>query len=130
MSINRPMSKFLLLSSLVCLSFSSHAGPVDTDAALALIKNTKPILIDVRTAPEFAQGSLPNAVQIEYQKTAEIMALVPDKNSPIILYCRSGNRSSQAQDALQKMGYTKVINAGGFNQLKNIWPVKNASRTR
>ena len=40
--------------------------------------------------------------------------MAPDKDTPVVLYCRSGRRSSIAQERLLEMGYRQVINAGGY----------------
>lgn len=39
-----------------------------------------------------------------------------------MLYCRSGRRASEAQDVLEKLGYTQVINAGGYDELATALP--------
>lgn len=74
-------------------------------------------LIDVREDSEWQAGRVPGAIHIsrgvlEFQ----IDAMVPQKDSKIVLYCRSGSRSALAADTLQKLGYTKVYSlAGGFS---------------
>ena len=74
-------------------------------------------LIDVREDGEWQAGRVPGAIHIsrgvlEFQ----IDAKVPQKDSKIVLYCRSGSRSALAADTLQKMGYTRVYSlAGGFS---------------
>lgn len=75
--------------------------------------------IDVRTEQEFAQGHLAGAVNIPHTHIAnQISQLTTDKHTPIYLYCRSGNRSGQAQKTLQAMGYTHVYNKGAYSVLK------------
>ena len=74
-------------------------------------------LIDVREDSEWQAGRVPGAIHIsrgvlEFQ----IEAKVPQKDSKVVLYCRSGARSALAADSLQKLGYTKVYSlAGGFS---------------
>lgn len=71
-------------------------------------------LIDVRTKAEYDEGHVPGALLIPLnQIEQEIEKTAADKDAKIILYCRSGNRSGQAQAALERMGYTNVSNAGG-----------------
>jgi rhodanese-related sulfurtransferase len=41
-------------------------------------------------------------------------SLLPDKSAPVILYCASGKRATKAQQVLIRLGYTNVLNAGGF----------------
>jgi phage shock protein E len=78
------------------------------------------LLIDVRTAEEFGAGHLLGAVNIPYDSIGEKIAnVLPDKSAPIILYCRSGRRSAIALKTLQSLGYKSVINAGGYEALKN-----------
>lgn len=104
----------------LCLSAAVGAAEVDQSAALDALQNGDALLIDVRTDEEVAAGALPDAEHVEYQQLgAKISALQPDKNAPIVLYCKTGRRSGIAQDALIKLGYRNVINAGGFEQLKS-----------
>ena len=73
------------------------------------------VLIDNRTAEEFAAGHLPGAHNLPYDDIAQtIAAVAPDKNAAIKLYCRSGRRSGIAKETLGKMGYAKVENLGGM----------------
>jgi phage shock protein E len=77
------------------------------------------VWIDVRTPEEYAAGHLEGATNIPYDQIAErIAALVPDKNTEIHLYCRSGRRSGLALQALRDLGYTKVINEGAYEKLR------------
>ena len=70
-------------------------------------------------AEEFAGGALPGALNITHLQIAEqITSVAPDKNAPVILYCRSGNRSGIAQETLEQLGYTQVINAGALISLQ------------
>ncbi|HEY0073005.1 MAG TPA: rhodanese-like domain-containing protein [Abditibacteriaceae bacterium] len=76
------------------------------------------VLIDVRENDEFREGHLPGARGIgrgilEYHIADE----VPDSETEIVLYCRGGNRSALAADALQTMGYTNVWSLrGGYRE--------------
>lgn len=112
---------YRLLPILMLLTVTATAGTIDQPAALAALQQPDSILIDVRTAPEYAEGALPDATRIETQHLAErIASVAPDKQTPVILYCRTGRRSSAAQDLLQGMGYSNVINAGGYDELKSV----------
>lgn len=113
------MRYFLLYLSLVLSPLVAHAGDIDSAAALRALAQPGAVLIDVRTAEEFATGALPGAKLIPHGDiAARITEVAPDKNTPVILYCRSGRRSGIAQDTLQRLGYTQVINAGGYDQFK------------
>jgi phage shock protein E len=76
-----------------------------------------PIWIDVRTADEYSSGHVSEAVNIPYTEIAEgISALTGDKDASIYVYCRSGRRSGIAKETLEGLGYTQVVNIGGFDQ--------------
>ncbi len=110
-----------LVLTLAFLSLPTFAAPIDDDAALKALQHPDAVLIDVRSAEEFAAGSLPGATRIGHEEIAEqITTLAPDKDTPIVLYCRSGRRSSIAQDALQALGYRNVSNAGGYENFRLV----------
>lgn len=71
------------------------------------------VLIDVRTPGEFASGHIDNAINISVDTLASQLSQIPT-DRPIILYCRSGNRSSQAARILRQAGYTQVYDLGGI----------------
>jgi len=77
------------------------------------------LVVDVRTAEEFAGGHLEGALNIPFDKIAERVAeLGSSKDRAIMLYCRSGRRSGIAQDTLKGLGFTNVLNGGGYEELK------------
>jgi len=88
--------------------------------ALAAIQDGSHVLIDVRSGAEFAAGHLADARLIPHFRIAEeIGSVAPDKDTPIVLYCRSGRRSEIARQTLLDLGYTQVVDAGGYEQLKS-----------
>lgn len=114
---------YRLFLVLMVSAASAIAGDIDQPAALAALQRPGSILIDVRTAKEHADGALPGSTRIEPQNLAERIAdVAPDKHAPVIVYCRTGRRSSAAQDLLQQLGYSQVINAGGYEDLKQAVP--------
>ena len=70
-------------------------------------------LVDVRTAEEFDGGYIPGAINISLQELQQKMNRIP-KDKPVILYCRSGNRSAFAANILMQAGYTEVYDLGGI----------------
>jgi sulfur-carrier protein adenylyltransferase/sulfurtransferase len=71
-------------------------------------------LIDVREQVEWDAGHIPGAVFIPLgQLDREIAAAVPDKDTEIIMQCRSGARSGRGTNLLQQLGYTNVVNMAG-----------------
>ena len=73
------------------------------------------VLIDARTDEEFDAGHIEGAIVIpEYEITERAEAEIPDKDTLILVYCRSGRRSKIASDALVALGYTNVKEFGGI----------------
>lgn len=74
-------------------------------------------LIDVREPTEFAAGSVAGAVNIPLNELPRRLGEL-DQRRPVVLLCRSGNRSRQAAAHLVAAGFTDVINlAGGILSL-------------
>jgi rhodanese-related sulfurtransferase len=74
------------------------------------------IILDVRTAGEFADGHIENALNIANESIgSEKPSGLPELDAKILVYCRSGNRSAQAAKKLIAMGYTQVYDFGGLN---------------
>lgn len=77
------------------------------------------IILDVRTAEEFASGKIPGALLLpDYLVCDRAEKLLPNKDAEILVYCRSGMRSREAAYELASMGYTNVYDFGGIN----AWP--------
>jgi rhodanese-related sulfurtransferase len=78
-------------------------------------------LVDVREDNEWEAGRAAGAIHLgKGIIERDIEAIVPDKNTELILYCGGGYRSALAADALQQMGYTNVFSmAGGWKAWKN-----------
>lgn len=71
----------------------------------------QPILVDVRSAAEYASGHVEHAIHLPLDRLVQdASALLPDKSAPLVLYCVSGARSAVALQCLQQMGYTQVSN--------------------
>ena len=81
---------------------------------LAALQNSGAIVIDVREPDETAKGIIPGAEivprgMLEFR----VARLADDPDQPIVLYCRSGNRSALAALSLQNMGYRQVYSLDG-----------------
>ena len=91
--------------------FGSMAG-VDKDLP------TGAVLIDVRNPGEYAMGYIEGAISLPLDRIGQtVESRVPDKNTPIIVYCVSGARSAAARSGLIKLGYVNVSNGGGIGSL-------------
>lgn len=89
-------------------------NPAETSPALA--DNT--LIIDVRNPEEFAVSHVQSATLLPVGDIAAgKMPNVP-KDTPMAVYCRSGNRSSQATQLLKQASYTNVRDLGGLDDLK------------
>ena len=87
----------------------------DVEGYRKMLENgEKPLLIDVREESEFAAGHAAGAMHLgKGIIERDIEVKVPDKSTPMVLYCGGGYRSALAADALQQMGYTAVISLDG-----------------
>ncbi len=70
-----------------------------------------PLLLDVRTAEEFAVSHLPTAHHAPDVNTVSQMALAP--HQPVVAYCSVGYRSARLVAQLQAQGFTQVYNLEG-----------------
>ena len=84
------------------------------------VTESREFLIDVRSQKEWDdEGHLENAILIPHNEIVDRIAEVTeDKSSKLVLYCRSGGRAGRAKAALEKLGFTNVENAGGYQDLK------------
>jgi rhodanese-related sulfurtransferase len=89
-----------------------YADPAEL-TALIEIGSPEHILIDVRTPAEYGGGFIPTAVNIPVDNIAADPPDVP-KDRLVVVYCRSGNRSSRAAGILRDLGYTRVVDFGGI----------------
>lgn len=74
------------------------------------------VIVDVRSPEEFAGGSYPGAKNIPVQVIGSRLSEIP-KDKPVVVFCRSGARSSAAAATLKQAGYTDVTNAGGLSDM-------------
>lgn len=74
-------------------------------------------LIDVRTPEEYVSSHADKAVNIPSDDILAGNFSMIDKNKPIYLYCRSGNRASQVKEFLESKGYKNITNLGGLVEL-------------
>jgi adenylyltransferase/sulfurtransferase len=78
------------------------------------------IFVDVREPDEWDEGHVPGAVYTGRGRLEQrIEGLVPDKSTPLLVYCSAGSRSAFAAKVLEELGYLNVVNvAGGFSEWK------------
>lgn len=133
----------ILIFGLTACAFSNNKGnssannQAKVEESSPSYKNIKPeeakkllesdreiILLDVRTPSEYAEKHIPASTLIPLdQIEKEAPRKISNKDTQIIVYCRSGSRSVAAAKALVNMGYTNVNNLGGINS----WPYDTES---
>ncbi len=88
------------------------------------------VLLDVRSAKEFEQGHLENAVNIEYTDILTgIAELYPDKSTCFVTYCSSAKRSAQAVRTLLLLGYENAYNFGSMANWNAVPTINFADNT-
>ena len=78
------------------------------------------IILDVREQDEYDEKHIPGAILFPVGMIDEETAagVIPEKDTMVLVYCRSGNRSKTAASKLAELGYTQVYEFGGIND----WP--------
>ena len=90
---------------------------ISQEEANNMMDTQEVIVLDVREQSEFDAGHIPEAVLLPVGTITEATAaaVIPEKDSVVLVYCRSGNRSKTASQALVDLGYTNVFEFGGIN---------------
>ncbi len=98
---------------------------ITQEEAKEMMDTQEVIVLDVREQNEYDSGHIPGAVLLPVgtidKDTAA--AVIPEKDSTVLVYCRSGNRSKTASSALAELGYTNIYEFGGIN----TWPYETES---
>lgn len=109
---------FMLLFSLFGCSSKEGYQKITADDAVKKIDEGA-YLIDVREPDEYADSHIVGSTNIPLGDIEQqIKNIIDEKQSSIIVYCRSGSRSKQASNALISMGYSNVYDLGGIQS----WP--------
>jgi phage shock protein E len=78
-------------------------------------------IIDVREPFEFAEEHIPGAVNIPLNSIPAHAEEIRNFHAPVVLYCRSGNRSGMALRMLSAQGITELHNGGGLDDMKALF---------
>ncbi len=122
------MKRIFALLFALCLLVLAGCGQ-QTDAAYRQISQEEAkemmdagdaVVLDVREQSEYDEGHIPGAVLLPVGSIDgdTAAAVIPEKSTTVLVYCRSGNRSKTAAAALAELGYTDVCEFGGIN----TWP--------
>ncbi len=90
---------------------------METSQLHDLIKAETATIVDVRSPEEFREGHVPGAVNIPLDTIAEQRDRLKAMSKPIILCCRSGNRSNQAYQKLKARGCTDIVDGGAWRDV-------------
>ncbi len=72
------------------------------------------VVADVRSVKEYNGGRVPGAIVIQHNVVKDkLTEILPDRNTTLLVYCRSGNRVVSACKDLVAVGYVNVCNFGG-----------------
>jgi rhodanese-related sulfurtransferase len=117
MSITKTLLIMSFLSSLFSVTAQDNTAIKilsATEFKQAISKDSVQLL-DVRTVPEFQSGHIKGAVNIDFLKPKLFIEGVHqlDKEMPVYLYCRSGNRSNKAAKQLISLGFQEIYDLKG-----------------
>lgn len=87
---------------------------IPCEDAKRLIKQRNAQLVDVRTPEEFESSRLPGAINIPLQDIDHVGQTRLNKDIPVVVFCRSGQRSHMAMQILKSQGFTEVHNLGSY----------------
>lgn len=100
----------IAVAAIGCSSQSeSKHMTISVQEAKQLIDKGAVEIIDVRTEEEFQTGHIPGAKLLSLQELEQRLEEL-DREQPYLLVCRSGNRSSQAQNLLRNNGFNETYN--------------------
>ena len=93
---------------------------ITQEAAKEMMDTQEVVILDVREYHEYDSGHIPGAVLLPVGTITEdtAAAVIDELDAVVLVYCRSGNRSKTASQALADLGYTNVYEFGGIN----TWP--------
>ena len=99
----------LALAMVAYYTFNSPLVISAEEAKKGIAEGKFPIVLDVRTDMEYNLGHYPEAIHIPTAKLAnEVETKLPNKKTPVLIYCNTGQRSRYAADLLKKKGYESV----------------------
>lgn len=98
---------------------SQNQTPSDTAVSASQVDYKTAFLVDVRTPEEFAEGSAKGAVNIPVDEIENRLKEFEGKGN-IVVFCRSGKRSSRAKSMLEEHGIKSVTNGGTWEEVAAI----------
>jgi rhodanese-related sulfurtransferase len=75
---------------------------------------TAPVILDVRSALEFARGHVPGAIHVPFWRiNAHIDRVPAQQDDEVVVYCGHGPRAAWAGAALRRRGFRRVLDLAG-----------------
>ena len=111
---------FYFVLIILLVGCSSGDGRINYTKAKELIINNQAVLVDIRTEKEYLEKHIDGAVFFNLDDINEENALsvIGNKDTYVIVYCKSGKRSSEAYTLLKKIGYKNVYDLGAMSNWK------------
>ncbi len=85
-----------------------------------IVNNPETTIVDVRMPFEFEEEHVEGAINIPLQEIPQRVEEFKNMKQPIVVYCRSGNRSGQAQMFLRQHGIAEIYNGGGLYDMFDL----------
>ena len=85
-----------------------------------IIKNKNVVLVDVREKWEYDEEHIRNSMNIPLHEIGARIGEFKKIDGPVVIYCRSGNRSSAALNLLKQAGVKNVYNGGGVFDMQKL----------
>ena len=116
---------FFLLTGCGGTAADGSYQQISQEDAKEMMDTQEVIILDVREQDEYDSSHISGAVLLPVGSIDEDTAaeVIPEKDSTVLVYCRSGNRSKTASSTLVELGYTNIYEFGGIN----TWPYETES---
>ena len=128
LEISRKMRIFVLILAILMIftgcggttTVENNYQQISQEKAKEMMDTQSILILDVREPNEFDAGHIPGAVLLPVGTITKdtAAAAIPELDTVVLVYCRSGNRSKTASQALADLGYTNIYEFGGIN----TWP--------
>jgi phage shock protein E len=115
----------VLLSVFSLVTFAEQTATISQQALLTLIATpaNKTVILDVRTAEEFAEGHIEGAINISHKQiNANLNKIIALKDQTVVVHCKSGRRALSAENDLRAAGFSDLRHLDGD---MNAWQAAN-----
>ncbi|MGB1263669.1 MAG: rhodanese-like domain-containing protein [Cognaticolwellia sp.] len=106
----------ILLTLMSFITLAEQTATISQQQLLSLMgaPKTNILVLDVRSAEEFAQGHIKGAVNISHQQINENLSkIIAFKDQTVVVHCRSGRRAAIAETALRAEGFSDLRHLKG-----------------